>query len=426
MYGDVAGKKLLLIGSDSGNVHIIDQARKMGVYTIAIDWEKDHSKCPAKQAADEAWDMSYRDVDAVAERCRKEKVEGVLAGYSEYRVLMAARIAEKIGSPFYVTPEQVELTRNKRSFKELCRTYGVPVPADYCATGVMTEAEKAAMRYPVIVKPSDCGGRIGVSVCRTPEELEPALEEALRNSESKTVVAEEYITGRELSAIYTMADGTVSLSLINDKYMSREGPKYSTLCELALTPSKYCERYRKTVDGQVRALLKGIGMRDGVAFFQMIVNDEKIVVFEMGLRMNGGNDWKIISRYNGINQCEMLIRHSLTGTMGGGLDRDNPLFPEYVCTFLLYTHGGEVGEVDYSALRTHGKIFDAHPYLAAGKVMPDKGTTQQRAFSIKFAAKDRQELADTIRFIQQSVTVRDVNGRNMLFRPFDLKRLESL
>ena len=38
-----------------------------------------------------------------------------------------------------------------------------------------------------------------------------SLEEALRNSESKTVVAEEYITGRELSAIYTMADGTVSL-----------------------------------------------------------------------------------------------------------------------------------------------------------------------------------------------------------------------
>ena len=423
MYEDVAGKKLLIIGSDAGNVHIIDQAKKMGIYTIAVDWEADHSKCPAKLAADAAWDMSYRDIDAIAERCLKEGVTGVIAGYAEYRVLCAARIAQKIGAPFYVTPAQMELTRNKRTFKELCRQHSVPVPFEYCSNGVITEEEKNKIKYPVIVKPSDYGGRIGISVCYNRDELEQAIEEAMKFSENKTIVVEEYIKGTELAAIYTLVDGQISLSLVNDKFLSQEGHLYDTLCEVALIPSRYLKNYIDTVDEKIKKLLKDIGMKDGIAFFQLIANEEKITAFEMGLRLNGGNDWKLLDAYNGINQCEMLIRHCLTGKMGGDLSKDNPNINIYLCTFAMYTHAGVVGEIDYSRLAACKKIIDVHPYLSLGKTMEDHGTTQQKAFSIKIVAQNLNELANTIQFIQSSVVVKDVNGNNMLFRPFDVKRL---
>lgn len=422
-YRDVAGKKLLIIGSDASNVHIIDQAKKMGVRTIAVDWETDHSKCPAKLAADEAWDMSYRDIDALSQRAMTEHVDGVLAGYAEYRVLCAAKIAQNIGSPFYVTPEQMELTRSKRNFKTLCAQYGIPVPHEYCHSGVLTDAEKDAVQYPVIVKPSDYGGRIGISVCYDRAELDRAVEEALRFSESKSIVVEEYIRGTELMALYTISNGEISLSMVNDKYLSHEGHMYDTLCEVALMPSRYCGRYIETVDEQVRAFLQGIGMKNGVAFFQLIANDEKIAAFEMGLRLNGGNDWKLIQNYNGVNYCEMLIRHSLTGKMGGDLSKDNPWFKEFLCTFVMYCHGGEVGFVDDSALRDHSDIVDVHPYLKVGKVMPDNGTTQQKAYSIKIRSRSLDELKRTIRFIQEHVVVKDTDGRNMLFQPFDGDRL---
>ena len=425
MFEDTAGKKLLLIGSDASNIHIIDQARKMGVYTIAVDRETDHSKCPAKLAADEGWDMNYRDTDAIAARCREEGVCGVLAGYAEMRVLLAAEIAQKMGAPFYVTPEQMNITRDKRSFKVLCRQYGVPVPEEYCATGVITEEERDRVKYPAIVKPCDYGGRIGISVCYDRAELDKAIDEAMRWSEIKKIVVEEYIRGTELAAMYTLSDGKISLSLINDKYLSHEGHLYDTLCEVAITPSKYYEMYMETVDGKVRDLLRGIGMKDGVAFFQLIANKDKIVAFETGLRLNGGNDWKIMEKCNGLNQCQMLIRHCLTGSMGDDLERDDPCVKGRYCTFVMYTHGGEVGTVEYGALADCPNIIDCHPYLKPGRVMPDKGTTQQKAFSIKIEAKDTEELAEVIRFIQRNVTVKDVNGKNMLFGPFDTQRLFS-
>ena len=42
---------------------------------------------------------------------------------------------------------------------------------------------------------------------------------------------------------------------------------------------------------------------------------------------------------------------------------------------------------------------------------------------IRFTAKDNQELAETIKFIQNNVIVKDVNGKNMLFKPFDTNKL---
>ena len=61
MYEALKGKKLLIIGSDSGNINIVNAAREMGVYTIAADGISDWSRAPAKRAADEGWDIDYSD-----------------------------------------------------------------------------------------------------------------------------------------------------------------------------------------------------------------------------------------------------------------------------------------------------------------------------------------------------------------------------
>lgn len=425
MFENAYGKKLLIIGGETNIVNIVNEAKKMGVYTIVTERGGNNDKLPAKAAADEAWDVDYSDMETLARMCREAGVSGVMSGYSEGKVLCAAKLSEILGTPFYATPEQIELTRNKRAFKELCQNYQVPVPREYCANGHITEEEKDAVVYPVIVKPADYGGRIGISVCWNRQELDEALIKAESSSVSGTVVVEEYVSGTELIAIYTIADGEMSLSIINDKHLSREGNTYACLCDLAITPSKFYHMYLETVDAQMRELLKGIGVRDGIAGIQFIANEEKITAFEMGLRLNGGNDWKILDACNGINHMKMLINHSLTGSMGDSLSKDNPELKEYMCTYVMYAHGGEVGEVNYSGIAEHQNVIDVSPYVKVGKIIPDKGTTQQRVLSFKIRASRLSEVAETVRFIQDHVAIRDVQGNDMLFRPFDTDRLGS-
>lgn len=424
MYKDLKGKKLLVIGGDVNDINIIQTAHQMGVYVISTDRNTDITKSPAKPLADEAWSIDYSDVQAVADKCIEENVDGVIAGYSEFRVLAAAKIAALINKPFYANEEQIEITRNKRTFKDLCTKFDVKIAKDYCYSYPVTKEELDAVEFPVIVKPTDYAGCKGISVCYNREQLEDAVEYAVSLSASRTIIIEDYIIGTELMAIYTIADGKISLSCLNEKYISEDHERISGLCDIVLTPSKYYDMYMRTTDEKMKVFLKGIGAENGVAFFQFIANENGITAFEMGYRTNGNNDYKVIDKYNGINYMKMLISYSLTGSMGGDLSKDDPLMGgKYLCTLLQYVHSGTVGKIDYEAIKGHEKVDDIYPWVKPGKTIVEDGSTQQRGVSVKLAADSLEEIAELINFVQDNVVIEDTDGKNMLFKPFDTNRL---
>lgn len=423
MYEHLEGKKLLVIGSDTGTMGIIDAAREMGLYIIACDGVTDYSKAPAKRAADEAWDMDYSDFDAVAERCKAAGVDGVFAGYSEFRVHAACMIANRLGLPFYATEEQIDLTRNKRKFKDECSKYGVPIPRDYCFSYPMSEEDKDKIEYPVIVKPADYAGRKGISICFDRQQLDKAVEYAVSKSVSRTVIVEDYLDGLEFSSVYTVSDGKISLSCVNEKYITDDQEVKSGLCEFLISPAKSYERYLRETDSSLRAFLKGIDIRNGVAFFQGMITDKKICVFEMGYRINGNNDFKVIERQNGLSFMKMMIAYSLCGDMCDDISKDNPVYDRYVCTMPLYVHAGTIGKIEYSPICSHPDISDVTVYGGVGKVVAEDGSTGQKMLTMKLSGKTLEEVAQTVNFIHKNVVVEDTDGRNMLFKPFDSSQL---
>ncbi len=423
MFAKVCGKKLLVLGAEASTTNIVAQAKDMGIYTIVTERSGDLSNLPAKKIADEIWDIDYSNIDLLSKKCKQCGVDGVMSGYSDSKVLYAARLSQNLGTPFYVTPVQIEMTRNKRTFKKMCVKHNINVPVEYCKNGKITSEECDNIVYPVIVKPADYGGRIGISVCHNRTELDLAVKIARQKSEADEIVVEEYISGIEFTAIYTIVDGEKSLSIVNDKYLSQEGNKYACLCDVAITPSKYYKLYKETVDAQIQELLQELGVMNGIAGFQGIIANGKITIFEMGLRLNGGNDWKLLAECNGINHMKMLINYSLTGEMGDSLSKDNPELKDYMCTYVVYAHAGEVGFVDYHEIEGQQAIIDISSYVYVGKVIPDYGTTQQRVISFKIRTKHLEELIDKIYFIQTHLRVEDKFGKSLLFSKFDTSRL---
>lgn len=420
---DLSGKKLLVVSGDSNDRVFVETAREMGLYVVCCDGHTDWSRSPAKPLADEAWDIDYSKTEIVAEKCRENGIDGVIAGYSEDRVMAACRISKAIGTPFYATEEQIEITRNKRLFKDLCKKYGVAVPKDYILSLPLDEAALAGVDFPVIVKPSDSGGRKGISVCTCREELAEAVALASEQSKNSEVVVEDYLSGTELLAVYTMADGKVSLSCLNDKYISEDQNGVSRLCDFVLTPSKYYDLYMQTVDEGIRTLLKGIGAENGVANFQFIVNEKGIIAFEMGYRVNGNDDFKVIRSNNGLDFLKMLIHHSVTGSMGDDLSRDNPQFSKYNCTLCMYLHGGTVGKIEYSGIIGKENIDDICILRKPGDVIIEDGTTKQKALLIKMSSQTLPELIDLVHFVQANITIKNTDGEDMLLKAFNTDRL---
>lgn len=418
---DLEGKKLLIIGSDGTELAIVQAAKALGVYTICCDGITDLNKIPAKLSADEYWDYDYSNIDEIAHKCRENHIDGVLAGYSEWRILAASKIAKAIEVPFYATPEQIEITRDKRKFKDLCIQYDVPVPKDYHISLPISESNIKSIVYPVIIKPVDNGGRKGISVCNDESELNKSIEYALNNSNCKKIIIEEFVKGNEITAIYTLEDGNIKLSLIKDKYHSDEYPQ---LCSCTITPSVYSNKFISEVDSKIRNLLKGISAKNGVCFFQMIANQDSIKVFEMGYRLNGGNDYKIISRINGENYMDMLINYSLTGKM-----TSKTMLKEYNeqhisrCIYselLIHCHQGVIGKIDFSKVKKVNGVIEAYCQKKAGMEVLENGTSQHTCGRVIVRCNSIEELNSIIESVYNSVIVQDVKKNSMVFKPFNI------
>ena len=80
------GKKLLILGGAPNEVPIVLRAQSMGIYVIVTDMYIDHNVSPAKDIADEYWDISWSDIGKLKEKCSVECVDGVLGGFSEIKI----------------------------------------------------------------------------------------------------------------------------------------------------------------------------------------------------------------------------------------------------------------------------------------------------------------------------------------------------
>lgn len=425
MYDMLKNKKLLVVGSTPVDVRIVNVAHEMGMYVIVVDGINDYSKAPAKLIADEAWDIDYSKIDEVIEKAKGRIIDGVIAGYSEFRVLAACRIANALNLPFYATEEQILVTRNKRLFKDMCIKYGVKTPKDYFLKSLIDDEQLYKIDYPVIVKPTDYGGRKGITVVNCPEKMHEAIKYALEKSESKSIVIEEYLNGIEFTAVYTLDNGIIKLSCVNEKYTTSDQERITGLCNFLIAPASFTKQYIGDADKLIQDFLRGIGARNGVAFFQGMYTERGVYVFEMGYRINGNDDFISIEKNNGVNCLKMLINYSVTGEMGDGIEKNNPIYKKITVALPINVHGGKISLIDYSNLLNRDDIFDINCFVKVGDVIPEDGSTNQKAMLIRYVGDTIADIKSEFEFILQNVFIKDENDKNMLFANFDFNVLEN-
>ena len=117
-------------------------------------------------------------------------------------------LLESLGIPYTGSSlGAAALAADKLKSKELMRLHNLATPPYYChmrGAGRASE-QHGAFGYPCAVKPRSGSSGIGVSLVRGPEELDAAIEAALRLDDE--VLVERFVTGREIHV--AVLDGTV-------------------------------------------------------------------------------------------------------------------------------------------------------------------------------------------------------------------------
>ena len=308
-------KKLLVLGGTRISCEIIRMARGMGCFVGVADYDRIEDS-PGKQIADAAYDVSVMNIDAIVDLIRREHIDGVITGFADAILPAYAEICEKSGLPAYATREQLETFTRKDRYKKLLREYGIPTVEEYAFSPDGFDETIKDIKYPVLVKPVDSSGARGITICDSKNQLRKALDRALAFSKSRTVLVERYIGGREVTVNWLFKDGEYYLTSIANRHVKHNQKGVIPLPVGYTYPAAILSKYRDETEDKCRRMFRDQGIRNGMMFMQCKVEDGQCIVYDIGFRLTGTQEYVNLRAACGYDPMEMMIRFALTGSMG--------------------------------------------------------------------------------------------------------------
>lgn len=404
------GKKLLILGASAHEIDLVRRAGELGVYTIVTDYNSP-ADSPAKLVADESWNISWSDIDALERKCREEQVDGVTAGYSEFRIENLIKLCKRLDLPCYCSEDQLEVTRNKELFKQTCRKYRVPVVKEYACMDSVNH-------FPVIVKPVDRGGSIGISIASDRAELEAAYAYAMEKSVCKRVIIEDFISnGTKFDAYYAISEGNITLLSTSDTINAKSNGTEKVVQSGWTFPSRYHARFERQVDSAIRDMIVGTGIKNGFIFFSGFVTNGDFVFFETGFRLSGSHMYRYCCKMNYPDYQDIFIWHALTGKStwfeSGAVPKD-PSVKGLVMNF--YATRGTLTSIsgieEIKQLDTCGFVISG---CKTGTECRDDRAILTKLLMVHLYSHDALKLAEDAEKVNALYQAKDENGNDMVY-----------
>lgn len=418
-------KKLLILGGIDLSCEIIKEAKKHGIYTVVTDYLEDS---PGKKIADQSFMISTTDVDEVVELIKREHIDGILTGFVDMLLPSYQEICEKSGLHCYATKEQIKITTDKFKFKSLCKKFEIPVVSEYEVQASLINNQSEDILFPVIIKPADNSGGRGIFICNNFSELKVNYEKSLLFSPTKRVIVERYMDCEEVTIFYIIKDGEIYLSAMGDRHTKHRKGEVIPLPVAYTFSSKYLRQYQKNLNAKVIEMFKSIGIANGMIFIQSFVENDDFIFYEMGYRLTGSLEYKIMSEINNINPLEMMIHYAITGKMTEGSieEKVNPDFSRFGFNITFLADAGEIGQiVGVNEVLSIPGIIDVVKSYDIGDIVPSsaKGTLKQVVIRVFGTAETKVELSKIMDEVHNKIKVYSPDGKNMLLETFDTKEL---
>ncbi|KGB91967.1 MULTISPECIES: lyase family protein [Burkholderia] len=220
-----------------------------------------------------------------------------VASTSDGFIENVARLSERLGLPGN-SEAAVALCRDKLRLQDTLRDHGVPYP--YTAE---IESANAARKltYPVIVKPRQGTGSIGVRLVEREQDFPDISDSAF--------ICQRFVPGVEFSVeSFSDADGHHVLA-VTRKFLTKP-PHFLELAHV-LPANLDAATHARIVD-TVRRALHAVGYMFGPAHTELKVHGDTITIIEINARLAGGMIPRLMERAYGWSIADLYVRSHLS------------------------------------------------------------------------------------------------------------------
>lgn len=419
---NLLNKKLLILGGNPETGNLVNVANSLGIHTIVAD---PNPKSPAKEFAKNYYNVDGFDILKLKEISMKEKVDGVLVGVADILVKPYYELCKALRLPCYANISIIKAFSSKDGFSKICKNYNIKTTPSYVLDSDFRKQDLNNIKYPVMVKPVDNGGGVGMSICLNEKELFSGVKNSIYYSRKKLFQVEKYMQCDDIVAYYTFQDGEIFLSAIADRIKTKKQGSSSPVCLASVYPSKHCEDYINITNPLMINMFKSIGISNGVLAIQFFVENDNFYAYDPGFRLQGEAMHIYIDKINGFDHRKMLINFALTGSMGiKNLAKKNDFLFNGMkcCTLWILLKEGIIKNIyGIKNLKEDSSvIFIIQRFKIGDRVTKNMvGNEKQVLARIYIISETKKGLASKINSIQKKISVIDVDGNEMVVDRLD-------
>lgn len=281
-------KTLAIIGASYLQLPLVKRAKEMGLRTICFAWSEG---AVCKDVCDLFFPISITEKEEILRICREQHIDGVCTIASDVAAPTVAFVAEQMGLAGNSYASALR-AHDKHKMREVltaahvdCPGYVVLAKNDDCRISILEKLECLKLHLPVIVKPTDRSGSLGVQKVTQWADLAAAVQQAEEVSMAGEAMVEEFIEGREISVEMISCHGTHYALQITDK-VTTGAPHFVELEHHQ--PAKMSDAMRDHIFAITRNALDALGLTCGASHSEYKITDSgRVVVMEIAGRMGG-------------------------------------------------------------------------------------------------------------------------------------------
>lgn len=298
-------KKLAIIGTGRMAWIYGRHAREMGVESHSFGMEE-NPLC--KESVDYHHVINILDYDTLISKCLEIGIDGAVAT-TELTIKVAAYVSEKLNLNGMKYDKALDIA-DKYANRCKCQNLIHLKQPFFKKITNLSDLEDETLNYPLILKPTSCGGKRGIIVVNDEKELEDAYAFTKKDGNNSPTILEQFLpAGMECSVESLSYMGKHYIIQVTEKITS--GPPHCV--ELGHhQPAGITAEMRKKVEMAVIEGLTAIGMNNSPCHTEIKIVDDEVYLIEFNARPGGDNiSWPLTMLSTGYSFIIGCIRIAL-------------------------------------------------------------------------------------------------------------------
>ena len=401
-------KKIMVLAGGNDQCALIEELRRYFNGDVEILLADMSDKVKAIAYADKFIQVSTMDRPAVLKVAKEEGIDYILTACGDQPLSTMAYISEQMGTPSYLTEQEVRDLTNKRFMKDKMVENGIPT-AKHIYIDKNWNGKMPEFKYPLVVKPVDSNGSKGVKKVFTLDELEVSLKEAFSYSISGDVIIEEFKSGEELSCDFYVENGIAkTLSITASKKIKENEKSFTIIQSYYPAPVSYSEERVLEI---AQKIVDAWGLKDTPLLVQMIVNGDDYNVLEFSARMGGGSKYHLIQVLSGVDIMKIYVEM----VMGEKPHVEPSKQWNNAIMSYVYCKPGEYTALrGFDELKKNGDIYSYFTYRTAPSTIVKSDTSSDRVAGFLVVANSEEEALRKLQYANERLAVLDGNGNDIM------------